>query len=88
MNTLSAIIMSGAVQLNARCKDLEELASPKHSAIVRDLLEKEKAVQAKIAQIANSRGQSPHSSVGRKASGSAPLSLIQIQVALSSERRE
>ena len=46
------------LQLNARCKDLEGLAGPKHSAIVRDILEKEKAVQSKIAQIANSRGQS------------------------------
>ena len=46
------------MQLNARCKDLEGLAGPKHSAIVRDLLEKEKTVQSKIAQIASSRGQS------------------------------
>ena len=56
------------MQLNARCKDLESLAGPKHSAIVRDLLEKEKAVQSRIAQLASSRGQSPQASGGRKAS--------------------
>ena len=45
------------LQLNARCRDLEGLAGPKHSAIVRDLLSKEKAVQLRISQLA-SKGQS------------------------------
>jgi hypothetical protein len=46
------------VQLNARCADLEGLAGPAHSAIVRELLEKERAVQSRVSQIANSQGQS------------------------------
>jgi hypothetical protein len=52
---LSVLIL---VQLNARCGALEGLAGPSHSATVRELLEKERAVQARVSQIASSHGQS------------------------------
>jgi len=47
-----------ATQLKARCGDLEGLAGPGHSAVVHELLEKERALQSRVSQIANSQGQS------------------------------
>ena len=48
---------SCVMQLKRRCLELEEVAGPKHSAKVRDLLEKERAVQAKVSQIAGLKSQ-------------------------------
>lgn len=44
--------------LNARCGDLEGLAGPAHATTLRELLEKERIVQARVVQIASSQGQS------------------------------
>lgn len=50
--------MQTTLQLNARCGDLEGLAGPAHATTLRELLEKERIVQARVVQIASSQGQS------------------------------